>query len=186
MSRRPFSTYLYTAAVLLLLLLFAKNDAPSFTLSQFLSRNSTDHATIPSECPIPWLDSPLSTRKETELNCVKVATNHTEFQVKLCYDPQGCNVGHILINYLNTARCDIVEKEFNASKVVEQNNYVKGKLGPHTISVLFDGATRAGGEKMEYLGGCRYRYPFNLGNGGRFALRVVLVYQVRLRHSRFS
>lgn len=184
MSRRPFSTYVYTALFLGTLLLLARNDAPASTFSRYFPR-PPPRPSPASPCPIPWLNDTSTPAPPKALSCVPVPTNHTEFAVQLCFDSTACNQGYVQVEYLNKERCDQVERELNPSKAEEQNNYVKGKLGPHTLSVLFDGAVRDGREKPEYLGRCAYRYPYQLNNGGRFALRVVLVYEVRrqFRHS---
>lgn len=177
MPRRPISMYIYAVLALVLLLLFARNDAPSSTFSRYLAHVRPSPPT--PYCPVPWLNQTALRPTEEKLDCANVQTNHTEWKVELCYDTQACNRGYVQVDYLNTDRCTTVEKEMNPSRMKEQNDYVKRKLGPHTISVLFDGATRDGGEKMEYLGECSYRKRFDLRNGGRFALRVVLVYEVR-------
>ena len=136
-------------------------------------------------CPVPWESH--SGRTSTDYDCVDVPTNASDWRIALCSATDACNEGYVDVEYLDVATCATVEASMHSSGQAEQDHYVKTKLGPHTLSVLFDGAARTAKEKPDaYLGDCKYRYKYSLGNGGAFQLRVVLVYKVRTKRNCFA
>jgi len=98
--------------------------------------------------------------------------------MQLCQGRKSCNQGYVEISYQNDVHCLHVETNGKSSEDPEQNNYVKTLLGPHTFFVIFDGPTRLNVEAPEYMGNCRYRYHYNLRNGGDFELRAFLLNDV--------
>lgn len=130
------------------------------------------------QCPAPWVSAKLATGASQ--SCVEVPTESPNWAVDICYLEGQCNQGSVSVRYLNQSDCTRMEHDLHPSLIPEQDTYVKSLLGPHTLSILFDGAVRAGAEEPEYLGGCTYRYPYHLHNGGAFALRVIMLYEVGL------
>ena len=128
------------------------------------------------------------------VKCINVPSNSTNFDIELCYSTSGCNQGWVNVDYhpstltpfnstYNDKRtCAQLESLHPAPKDPQEEAYIKSELGPHTIFVVFDGAVRQAFEKPIgfELGKCRYRYDFELNNGGDWWMRVVLVYDVSL------
>lgn len=128
-------------------------------------------------CPSPWsplLPPPLS---QQQYSCFPIQTNSTSYTAKLCANQRGvCNAGYVEIENIS-GRCQFLNDNVNASPFEEMNRHVKEELGPDTFSVLFDGPSREVGD-LDYQGDCRYRYYYDLKNGGNFTVRIILVYDV--------
>ena len=128
------------------------------------------------------------------IKCIPVPSNSTNFDIELCYSTALCNQGWVNVayhpstptplhsSYNDTRTCAQLESLHPAPKDPIEEAYIKNQLGPHTIYVIFDGAIRQAHEKpvgYQMNGECRYRYNFDLNNGGDWWMRVVLVYDVR-------
>jgi hypothetical protein len=135
-------------------------------------------------CPAPGM---MVDRADLKQTCVALtsSSNATDWSVQLCSVANGCNEGTVIIEYLDRQRCTDMEQRVVWERDAMQEAYVKAR-GPHTFMVIFDGSERWGTEASEYLGDCRYRFPYRLHNGGQFFLQVKLIYEVRTHGQDFS
>lgn len=182
-SRRP----LYIAlAGLTLLLLFHRQSWSTPTPDSARPSRLAAALLRPfvSSCPVPWNPRATVPLAQQSLQCENVPTNSSDYAVELCVNRDVCNQGHLDVTLLDQARCRQLETTPRSTNAIE-DAYIKA-LGPHTFAIFLDGPERVGLEHPEYLGDCRYRYAYHLHNGGRFALRVILLYDVRSSPSHVS
>ena len=170
----------YYAAIALILLVLLLHQSSADSTSAQLGHQLYDSLSK-SACPPPWLPVDTPPLAEQSIRCEDVPSNSTDFAIRLCSNLKLCNQGYVQVDLIDKVECERIESTLNpAPKNKEENDWIKRNLGPHTLAVLFDGAERYGSETPEqYAGGCSYRYPYHLHNGGVFALKVFLVYDVR-------
>lgn len=168
MPRRPSNlSWPHYTLLLLALFLLAHLELPH-SIIQLLQPST------PS-CPLPW-ESPPPLEPQTFSNqCVELNSNHSEFTISLCADRNLCNVGSIFIISLNRTSWS---NDYPVDPDSNQDEWVKRTKGPNTFLVLFDGAVREGGERAVYEGGGKWRFDYNLGNGGSWELRILWLYRV--------
>ena len=168
----------YVALAISLLILFLHQSSANSTSTK-LSHQLYDSFSR-TDCPTPWhpLDTPPLAQQS--IRCENVPSNSTDFSIRLCSNVNVCNQGYVQVDLIDKVKCELLETSLDpAPKNKEESQYIKRNLGPHTLAVLFDGAERYGREEPDqYAGGCSYRYPYHLQNGGVFALKVFLVYDV--------
>ena len=169
----------YAALAVSLLVLLLHQSSSSTSASARLSHKLYDSFSKP-HCPTPWLPVDTPPLAQQSIHCEDVPSNSTDFRTQLCSNRNVCNQGYVQVDLIDKEECELLESTLNpAPKNKEENLYIKRNLGPHTLAVLFDGAERYGMEEpVGYAGGCSYRYPYHLHNGGGFALKVILVYDV--------
>lgn len=128
-------------------------------------------------CPSPEMILPPTLGRKS---CVTLPAhvNAADWTVQLCTAVNHCNAGTVVIQYLDKQKCAVME-ETRVWEDEVQEVYVKAR-GPHTLMVIFDGAERWGTEEAEYMGECRYRFPYQLHNAGQFFVRVKLIHTVRI------
>ncbi|KAH7107629.1 hypothetical protein BKA62DRAFT_683981 [Auriculariales sp. MPI-PUGE-AT-0066] len=144
------------------------NSASSYSFSRFGSYFGK------STCPNPLLPAaPLSTREHI---CQTMSTQvDVKLDVQVCFAPDVANQGYFTIARTSATECELAEKK-NPSLMPEENKLLRMR-GPDTFHIDIDGEQRWATETdPEYLGNCKYKYPFNLAFAGPMKVTIYLAF----------
>lgn len=111
-------------------------------------------------CPNPLVPIPAASALQPV--CQPLSANpELGLAVQACFAPDVANQGHFLIERVSADECAVAEKR-NPSPHPETNRMLRSH-GPDVFHVAIDGEERRATEvAVEYLGSCRYKYPFHL------------------------